>query len=153
MPKDGEIINRDTVSTIIIRTKTTYKDLPDTIGASYGKILEYLKELETEPAGAPFVAYFNMDMEKLEVGIGFPVSKSLPRKDDLRSMDIPRGKYASYVFTGPYSEIKKGFGILTEWVKENDLNPSKEVAYEIYLNDPGEVPPEKLETQILFPLI
>lgn len=37
------------------------------------------------PEDIPCVRYFNMDMENLEVGLGFPVYKELPGKDDIES--------------------------------------------------------------------
>jgi effector-binding domain-containing protein len=36
-------------------------------------------------------------------------------------------------------------------MEENGYQPTG-VAYEVYLNDPDETPPEELQTQIAFPL-
>lgn len=63
--------------TLSIRTRTPIGDLPRLLGESYDKIAGYLAELGEEPAGAPFAAYYNMDMQDLDVEIGFPVGKSL----------------------------------------------------------------------------
>ena len=42
------------------------------------EIAQYLAEQSEQPAGAPFVAYYNMDMQNLDVEIGFPVTACLP---------------------------------------------------------------------------
>ena len=54
-----------------IRKRTTIEELSKLIGESYGKIVSYLKEINEEPADAPFTAYFNLDMNDLDVEMGF----------------------------------------------------------------------------------
>ena len=47
--------------------------------------------------------------------------------------------------------VSPAYEALSAWIEENGYEPTG-VAYEFYLNDPGEVPPEELMTQISFPL-
>ena len=108
-------------------------------------------ELRMEPAGPPFTAYFNMDMDDLDVEIGFPVPVSLPGKGDIQASEVPEGKAATCLYTGPYSDIGQGYEALTAWINEHGYQPTG-VAYEFYLNDPNITPPPELMTQIVFPL-
>ena len=101
------------------------------------------------PAGPPFAAYYNTDRQDLDVEIGFPVSKTLPGKDDIQSSEIPAGKVATCLHTGPHSELEPAYSALTWYVKDNGHEPTG-VAYEMYLNDPSEALPEELQTQIMF---
>jgi effector-binding domain-containing protein len=110
-----------------------------------------MSELGVPPAGAPFVAYFNMDMQNLDMEIGFPVMQPLPGKGEVQASQIPAGKAATCLHTGPYPEIESAYKALSNWVAEKGYTPTG-VAYEFYLNDPGETPPQELQTQILFPL-
>jgi len=151
MPYKCEVVEQPPQSTLSIRTTTHVKDLPQELGKAYGAIGQYLGQLGEQPAGAPYAAYFNMDMSNLEVEIGFPVSKALPSKDAIQSGEIPAGTYARCLYTGTYNEIEPAYNALTAWVKENG-HETTGVAYEYYLNDPGEVDPLELLTQIVFPL-
>ncbi len=137
--------------TLTIRTRVPSKELPAILGASYGAIMEYLTAAGGEPAGPPFVAYHNLDMADLDVEIGFAVSEKMAGTDAIQAGQLPRGKTASCVFIGPYVELVNAYTALNEWVDENGYAPTG-VAYEFYLNDPGETPPEELMTQIVFPL-
>ena len=134
-----------------IRTRSAVGDLSEVLGAAYCKISQYLVEIGEKPAGPPYVAYFNMDMQDLDIEIGFPVSKKLDGKGNIQCSDIPGGQFAACLFTGPYSEIEAAYTALAEWTKAQGFS-STGTAYEIYLNDPSETPPAKLQTQILFPL-
>jgi effector-binding domain-containing protein len=151
MSYDCELLKGSPQPTLSIRTTTPVQNLPQELGKAFGAIAQYLGALGEQPAGAPYVAYFNMDMDNLEIEIGFPVSKVLPDKEDIQSAEIPGGKSARCLYTGPYNQIEPAYNALTEWIKENGFEVTG-VAYEFYLNDPGEVAPEELMTQIVFPL-
>ncbi len=142
------VIEREKQLVLSIRLKTPYQDLPKTIGESYHKIHAYMKELVVIPVGAPFVGYFNMDMDNLDVEIGFPVSKELPGKGEIKFSQIPSGKYATMIYTGPYNEMKEAYRGLSNWMEAHQVK-SNYLAYEVYLNDPAEVAESDLETQIL----
>lgn len=134
-----------------IRTKTSVAKLPEEIGRAYGAIAAYLKELGEASAGAPFTAYYNLDMDDLDVEMGFPVSKPLAGKGEIKASVIPAGKQASCVFKGPYLQMTPAYEALTAWVAEQGLEPTG-ISYEHYLNAPGEVPDEELLTKIVFPI-
>jgi effector-binding domain-containing protein len=127
------------------------QELPQVMGKAFGALAQYLGELGEQPAGPPFVAYHNMDMQDLDLEIGFPVSKRLSGRDDIGASEIPGGRAATCVHAGPYDEIKGAYTALGAWMKENG-HQAAGVAYEVYLNDPASTPPPELLTRILFPL-
>jgi effector-binding domain-containing protein len=134
-----------------IRTRCAVEDLPEVLGRSYGAIAQYLGELGETPGGAPFVAYYNMDMQDLDIEIGFPVTRPLEGKGEIQEEFIPGGKMATCLHIGAYKEIEPAYNALNEFIAQNKYE-STGVAYEFYLNDPNETPEEELQTQIVFPL-
>ena len=137
--------------TLSMRVTTAVQDLPQAMGNVYQAVALYLQELGEAPAGAPFSIYYNMDMEALDVEIGYPVAKALPGKGEINASEMPGGKIATCIYTGPYSDMAPAYDALTQWVQEHGYTPTG-VTYEIYLNDPMETAPEGLQTQIVFPL-
>ncbi len=151
MTNQCELKERPLQYTISVRTRTAVSALPQAMGEAYGQIMNFLGQTGENPTGAPYTAYYNMDMEDLDVEIGFPVGKPLNPQGDLKRGEIPAGRYASCVHTGPYNEVEKAYTALTAWMEAEGHVPTG-VAYEIYLNDPEETPPDQLLTEILFPL-
>lgn len=151
MTYECEIINQPSQPTLSIRTTTSIKELPNELGKAYGAIGQYLAELGEQPTGAPYAAYFTFSMESMEIEIGFPVAGPLSGKDQIESGEIPAGKVAQCLYTGPYNKIEPAYNALTAFVEEQGYE-STGVAYEFYLNDPGEIAPEELLTQIVFRL-
>ena len=135
--------------TLSIRTRTAVQNLPQVIGETYGAIAQHLTQLGQCPVGAPFAAYYNMDMQNLDVEMGFPVPKELPGKEKIKASRIPAGRFAVVLHAGPYDKVGPAYEALTKWVAEKGYEATG-VAYELYLNDPTETKPEDLKTQVMF---
>lgn len=144
-----QIVETESQPALSVRRVVSVRDLPKIIGGVYGSILAYLGELGEQPLGPAFVAYYNMDMENLELEIGFPVSKVLEGKGDILSSQIPAGKKATTFFKGPYGKMSRVYEDLTKWINDRGYE-STGVAYEFYYNSPEEVPESELLTQIEF---
>jgi effector-binding domain-containing protein len=126
-------------------------ELAQFLGAAYGDIMNYITPLGVAPQGPPFVTYYNMDMTALDVAAGFPLSAAVPTAGDLLAGTAPHGRCAVIHYTGPYDQIAPAYETLTAWVAAQGLTPTG-IAHELYLNDPGEVPPAEYQTQVLFEL-
>ncbi len=136
---------------LTIRTQVAVENMPQIIGQAYGAIIQYAGELGAQPAGAPFVAYHNMDRQNMDVEIGFPFTEKLPGKGDIQASEIPGGRLAACLHVGPYDKMEGAYAELQQWMLMNGYE-SAGVGYEFYLNDPQTTPPDLLETQLVFPL-
>lgn len=136
---------------LAIRTRTSVEKLPEEIGKAYGQIMEYLKEVGQGPVEVPYCAYYNLDMEDLDVEMGFPVVKGLEGKGNIVSTEIPAGKQVSCLFKGPYKDMEGPYNAMAKWLNENGHTPTG-VSYEFYYNSPMDVPESELLTKIVFPI-
>jgi effector-binding domain-containing protein len=146
-----EIKEQPAQPVLSIRASSPVQGLPQVLGASLGAITQHLGSLGENPAGAPFVAYFNMDMQDLDIEIGIPVSHPLEGVGNIQANKIFGGKLATCFYVGPYSDIGPAYEALTQFVKDKGFEATG-TAYEFYLNDPQTVQPTELQTQIYFPL-
>lgn len=151
MEFDCKIEEQSSQPTLSIRSHVPVTQLPQTIGKSYEAILEYLTRVNEYPVGPPFVAYYNMDIENLEIEAGFPVEKALTGDENVQPGVIPAGKLASCMYTGPYDEMRPAYDALSRYIIDSGYEATG-VAYEFYLNDPINTAPEQLLTMIVFPL-
>jgi effector-binding domain-containing protein len=91
-----------------------------------------------------------MDMQNLDIEIGFPVARKIAGKGDIRASEFPGGKLASVLHIGPYDQCVRAYDALTQWVKDRGYAATG-VAYEIYFSPP-ETPPQEIRAEIVFPL-
>ncbi len=132
-----------------IRTHTPVEKLPETLGKCYASIGQYMAGLGEALAVIPYVAYFNMDMQDLDIEVGFKVTKPMPGMDPIQAGSLPNLPVAACTYTGPYPEMKSAYDELNRWIEEKGLQASG-LVYEFYFNDPATTPPEALKTQIVF---
>jgi AraC family transcriptional regulator len=79
---------------------------------------------------------------------------SVPADDEVRSGVIPKGWYARYVYTGPYEGLPEAYTALVGgWATEQENELADEACIEIYLNDPTQVAPAELKTEIRLRLL
>lgn len=152
MSNDCELIHTGPQPVVKIRTHTPVEGLPQSLGRAFAALEAYLGEIAEPPAGPPFVAYYNQDMQNLEIEIGFPVENPGAGRDDVLAGEIPAGRYAACLYSGPYYGLQSAYHALTAWVSEHGYQPSG-VSYEYYLNDPDKTAPNDLQTRIVFPLV
>jgi len=146
-----EILRKNEQTTLSIRTRTSIQNLPALIGKSYEKMATYLREIDEYLADIPYVGYFNMDMQNLEVEIGFPVSKTLPEKGDIKAGVIPASKVVFCIYRGAYSDITSTYDEMAKWIAEKGVKPTG-VAYEYYFNSPMDFSETELLTMLVMPI-
>jgi len=144
-----EIVEYPDRPILSVKTHAAVQELPRVLGDIYGRIMKHLAELKIQPAGFPFVIYYNMDMSNLDIEVGFETPAGLAGKGDIQPGIIPAGRVVSLVYTGPYEECKPAYEAMNQWIKDNHQVETG-VAIEFYLNDPQETPPA--QTRIEMPL-
>ncbi len=146
-----EIVENEERNTLAMRYRTSMAKLSESMGQAYGEIAAYMGKSGIPFAGPPFAMYFNMDMNDLDVEIGFPVGTPASGEGRVKPGKLPGGKLAKALHIGSYESIGATYEMLTAFVGERGLKP-EEFMYEEYLNSPEDTPPEKLATNIYFPL-
>lgn len=152
MPRisDIAIIEVPQQTTAVIKTTTRVQDLPQLIGQSYSAIAAYLKQHDVWMTDIPFVAYHNMDMQNLQVEIGFPVANALPAHETIQVGSTPAGKVAFCMYLGPYQQVEPVYREMMQWIEDNGYAIAGP-GYEYYYNGPG-FPEEQFLTKIVFPV-
>lgn len=137
--------------TLMIRTITPMSSISDAMGDAFTKLAAYMEKNGIAFAGPPYARYYNMNMEALDVEMGFPITGKIAGEGNIQMGELPAGKIASALHLGSYDKLEETYTKLMEYVKGKDLE-TEEWMYEFYLNSPMDVKPEELETEICFPL-
>jgi effector-binding domain-containing protein len=146
-----EIKVKQEQKTASIRLRTAVAGLKPELGKAYGEIMGLLGGQGVQPAGAPFAIYYNMDMNDLDVEMGFPVASPFRAGGRVKPGTIPGGRTAVSVHKGSYETMEKAYNDIAAFIaKEKAV--ARGLCYEVYLNDPQTVKPDDLLTEINFPL-
>lgn len=107
------------------------------------------------PAG-PFVGvYFNdprqVKPEELKWDIGFTVNKDANVQPPLKKAEFKHKTVAVYLHIGPYENMDKAYDKIFKYVEDNGYKIVWPL-YDKYLNNPMEVKPEELKTEMIVPV-
>ena len=108
------------------------------------------------PAG-PFIGvYFNdpslVKPEELKWEIGFPVSKEANVQPPLKKVEFKKTTAAVYLHIGPYENTGKAYEKIFKYIEDNGYKITWPV-YDKYLNNPMQVKPEELKTEMIVPIV
>lgn len=146
-----ELTEQPAQPVLSVRKRTSVDNLPQELGKAYNEIISYLEAVGEKPSGPAFAAYYNMDMEDLDVEMGFPVSRAIEGRGEIMPGEIPAGKQVSCIYKGPYQDCGPTYEAMGSWITEQG-HTATGVAYEFYYNSPMDVPESELVTRIVFPL-
>ncbi|MCQ2235619.1 MAG: AraC family transcriptional regulator [Bacteroidales bacterium] len=140
---------------------------------SWGSLLEYLKEVYAEEIKKDSGFLYKMlcggevqyvgiyhndpkvtDPDKLISDIGMITPVTLSPKGEIGVKNLAGGKYAIYTYKGSYEHLEIAYDtIYGKLIQEKGYVLDERPAFEIYLNDPQEVAPEELLTDIYVPIV
>jgi effector-binding domain-containing protein len=79
------------------------------------------------------------------------VESPVPDLPQARINEVPGGEFAVVTHVGPYEQLGLAYHALYAWAQEHG-HESRGLVREIYVNDPANVRPEALQTDLLLPL-
>ncbi|MBN1195766.1 MAG: GyrI-like domain-containing protein [Methanomicrobiaceae archaeon] len=86
-----------------------------------------------------------------DVEVAFPAPPGTKPGPGMKVYTLPGGRMARTFHKGPYEECEPAYMALFAWLREQGLSITGPMR-EMYHNDPREVPPEEILTEILAPV-
>ena len=139
-----------------IKKTGTYTLIPELLM----KIYEFTVIRKIEIAGPPLFLcheiYPNAVMEANQKGtatveVAWPVSGTVKGNREMNVYVLPGGKMVHTVHKGPYESCETTYLKLFAWIESRGLRISGPIR-EVYPNDPREVTPEEIITEIFVPV-
>ena len=130
------------------------------IAVLLGELVSYAMSNGVQLAGAPVALMHEAGKEEVEradregnalIDVAFPIVGSCEGTGEIRCYELPGGTMAKTVHKGPYEACEPTYVALWQWIAREGkriTGPTRE----IYLNDPREVPPEEILTEIHAPV-
>ncbi len=82
-----------------------------------------------------------------DIEIAWPVQGKASETDEIKYYTLPGGKMAKIIHKGPYQDSASTYETLMSWIEKNGKRITGPLR-EVYLNDPREVRPEEILTEI-----
>ena len=128
---------------------------------NYSKISElfnaigpYMGKTHAPCKGPPVALYHDPEFKEadVDVEVAFPLWREVKEEGEFKMVELPGYEsMASVMYKGPYEGIGEAYNALMRWVEANSYHltgPTRE----IYLTEPGKVPPAEYVTEVQAPV-
>ena len=135
--------------------KGNYMEINHAMGTLFGALAE--QQLLNENTTMMAVFFDDPDttpVEQLRSAACSPITGDVALAAPLECLELFQGNYAKLLYTGPYADMKDAYRWLYgTWLPNSGYDAADAPGVELYLNNPQDVPPSKLQTLMCLPLI
>jgi AraC family transcriptional regulator len=151
-----EIVELPAQAVLGVRRRGPYSQIPEMLMEVWAVIMEK----GAIPAGPPVFVCRETAMPEVEqavatgdadLEVAFPVANRVKPVGDVEYYELPGGRFAKVLHRGPYERCAATYERLYAGLAEQGRAINGPIR-EYYLNDPSEVPPEEILTEILAPV-
>ncbi len=137
--------------TAAIRMTRPVTQIGPAMGEAFPKIYHAVISAGIEPAGMPLARYFDFGEEETTFECAIPVAEAFRPTDEVQASSVGGGEAAFCIHVGPYETIGQTWGRVMAWVAEQGRVPAGPT-WEVYVDDPQDVEPDQLKTELYVPL-
>jgi effector-binding domain-containing protein len=120
-----------------------------TMVAAFGEVMGFMRANGIAVAGPPLAIYYVYGHEEVEFRAGVFVSGEDAGKSSgrIEAAVTPAGRVLSFTHVGPYRELGATYDALMAYLDREGLKLGAP-SWEVYVDDPEEVPEDGLRTEI-----
>jgi effector-binding domain-containing protein len=129
-------------------------EISATIDKAFAQLAEVIARGGVRTNGPPRAHYHYRDQNGIGFDLGFPIvaeDEAAAQRAGLATGRTLSGEAFTRVHEGSYAGLSRTYKELEQELKAKELNACGDV-WEVYLNDPDDTPPDKLRTQIYWPI-
>ena len=140
---------------LYVTRKTSMKpeEISKAMGEAFWEVWNFMQAKSIPPAGGAISVYYDYSEDEMEFRTGFTISADDAGKADgaVKADKTPATRAAHALHTGPYAGLQETYGKIMGEMKWNGHRYGKPT-WELYLNDPDQVPEAELQTEIFIAL-
>lgn len=116
---------------LVVKSKGETKKLPEATKTALNKVEAYMKSKGIAATGLPLTKTLVYKQGEVEFQSGFPVAKSQKGEGEFEVIELPAGKVAKTVHTGPADQAPRAYEALHQWMIPNKKKPAGQ-PWEVY---------------------
>ena len=122
------------------------------IGEAIGRLMpELMAAAGDRAAGPPLARWHAWQDDRGTMELAVPVRGGAKGSGRVEKGTLPGGRAVVATHVGPYTGLADAWRRVREWIREKGLE-GRDAPWEVYLSDCREVPAERLQTRIVWPV-
>lgn len=153
MDYDVQITQVPRKDVAVVRTRTTFAEIPAFMGSAFGRVAGVLGPRGLLGDGPAVSRYTEMDMSAgaLTVAAGFVVPAPIEAEGDVVPDELPGGEVATTVHLGLYAKVSEAYDAIAAAMALHGRELDESTMWEEYWSPPG-TPEDQTKTVVSCPL-
>ena len=147
-----ELQSLEPAHTAAVRYRARLTEIGSGIAAAYSEIGAYLRDRGIEHGATKTYLRVMPEGDEGLVEAGVTVTSPIEAAGRVEPGTLPGGQAAVALHIGPYTGLPAAYAAIRTWLVTNDCT-SAGYPWEVYLNDPQQVAPEALQTEVVWPIV
>jgi effector-binding domain-containing protein len=128
-------------------------EVSKSMGSAFQQVWAFMSENRISPTGGALSVYYTYDPDKISFRAGFTIAAADMAKasGDVKADVTPACKVLHFVHKGPYETLRAAYGDMMQYMEHEKISFAAPT-WEVYLNDPSQVKPEDLLTEVFVAL-
>lgn len=136
---------------LVAGRRSPISEMATSMSEAFGSVMTHVAASGAQVVGRPFALYPEMPGEEVTYLVGVPVAPGAAAGPGVELQELPATEAAALRYAGPYADMGPSWARLLAWVESSGRRPAGPMR-EVYLNDPHEVTPDELLTDLIVPL-
>ncbi len=116
------IVDRPSQPYAAVKARVPMDKITSVADSMSGEFFAWMNQRSISLTSAPFFKYNSIsDNGEIELEWGTPVATTVKSDDRILIGTLPAGRYASVVYTGPFTGLRDATGVLLKWIADNRL--------------------------------
>lgn len=124
-------------------------EIADAMGSAFGEVFAFVGQAGLTPLSMPMSVYIEMDPKVLRFrgGVAVYAEDAAKAAGAIKSDVLPDGDVVHVIHTGPYDGLSATHKALWSHMEAEGIAGTMPT-WEVYIDDPGDIAPESLRTEI-----
>jgi effector-binding domain-containing protein len=148
-----EVVDVPAKKILFIRDSCSMSEVAAYLGKAYGELMTFITKNKISCTEPPIAITNSWDKDSWVFEAAFIISEANIKTDGrIQSGDLYSGKAVKGTYFGPYEKVEPAYNEIMKFIENHGLKISGR-SWEAYMNDPQNTPPDKLQTDIYFPVM
>lgn len=119
------------------------------MGKAFGDVWAFMQANAIAPTGGALSVYYSYDPERMAFRAGFQIGAADAGRagGEVKADVTPGGRVLHFTHVGPYATLRDDYARMMAHIEAEGLT-IEAPTWEIYMNDPGQVPEAELVTEV-----
>jgi effector-binding domain-containing protein len=146
-----ELVELREQPSLVIKSSVAKDGTSEQLAQSLDRVFQFIEQAGGAPSGEPFMRYLELGNGQVTIAAGMPLAEAIAGAGEIEAHTLPGGRALTTVYLGDHGGVGAAWDAV--WERAESLGvDTRSGGWDVYTNDPAEVPAREVQTRLYLPL-